>query len=160
VRVLVLLLLLLAARAWVAEPVRIPTSSMARTLLPGEHVLVDKVSPHARAWRHGDIVMFRAPGTGQLTVKRLVGLPGDRLAIRDGVLVVNGARVAEPYVAPGAIDSVFFGPTLVQPGEVFVLGDNRRNSLDSRDYGPVPVDALEGRVLLVLWPPARVGTFR
>jgi signal peptidase I len=160
VRVLVALLLLLAARTWVAEPVRIPTSSMAATLLPGEHVLVDKVSAHVRAWRHGDVVMFRAPGTGELTVKRLVGLPGDKVAIRDGVLVVNGARVTEPYVASGAIDSVFYGPTRVPPGEVFVLGDNRRNSLDSRDYGPVPVDALEGRVMMVLWPPARMGTVR
>jgi signal peptidase I len=149
--------LVLAARAWVAEPVRIPTSSMAATLLPGEHVLVDKLATRHRSWRRGDVVLFRAPGGGTLTIKRLVGLAGDKVAIRDGVLVVDGRRMAEPYVAPGAIDSVYFGPIRVPSEEVFVLGDNRRNSLDSRDYGSVPVDDIEGRVLMVLWPPARIG---
>lgn len=156
-RVLVLLVALVAVRTWVFEPLRIPSSSMSPTLVAGEQVLVDKVAPSWRAWHRGDVVLFRAPDNGRLTIKRLVGLAGDVVEIRDGLLYVNGLRVVEPYVEPGAIDSVFWGPVTVAASEVIVLGDNRRNSLDSRSYGGVPMRALEGRVAAVVWPLDRIG---
>ena len=159
-RVLALLLVLLAVRTWALEPVRIPSSSMSPTLVAGDHVLVDKVFPARRTWHRGDVVLFRAPDNGELTIKRLVGLAGDTVGIRDGLLYVNGAEVSEPYVAPGAIDSVYWGPVTVSPGHVMVLGDNRRNSLDSRAYGGVSVHALEGKVAAVLWPADRIGGVR
>jgi signal peptidase I len=152
---LALLASLAAVIAWVAEPVRIGSDSMRPTLLPGDHVLVDKVSPHGRDWRRGDRVAFHRPETGELVVKRVAGLGGDEVAIEDGVLLVNGHPVAEPYADPGAIDGVYFGPVRVPSGRVFVLGDNRGNSQDSRTFGPVPERDLEGRVVAVLWPPSR-----
>jgi signal peptidase I len=157
---MVFILVLLAVRTWALEPVRIPSSSMSPTLVAGEHVLVDKVLPERRTWHRGDVVLFRAPDNGTLTIKRLVGLAGDTVEIRDGLLYVNGAEVTEPYVVPGAIDSVYWGPVTVAAEHVVVLGDNRRNSLDSRTYGGVSVHALEGKVAAVLWPADRIGGVR
>ncbi len=151
---------LLLVRTFVAEPVRIPTSSMATTLHPGEHVLVDKTAQVFRHWQRGDVVLFRAPDTGTLSIKRIVGLAGETVAIRDGHLFVDDDRVPEPYVEPGAIDSVYYGPRRVAEGQVLVFGDNRRNSRDSRDYGGVPISLVEGRITMILWPPGHAGGLR
>jgi signal peptidase I len=102
-------------------------------------------------------VVFHAPRTGDVTLKRAVGLPGDTVAIEDGMLVVNGRRQSEPYADPDAIDSVYFGPARVPADAVFVLGDNRADSVDSRAFGAVPHSDLMGRVRVRLWPPARWG---
>lgn len=152
------LLLLLAVRAWVVEPLAVSGGSMAPTLRPGQQVLVEKVTPWRRPWRRGDLVLFDRPGDGLLSIKRVVGLAGDTVAIRDGRLVVDGAPVPEGYAPPRRIDGVYFGPVTVPDGQVFVLGDDRRNSLDSRRYGTVPADDLAGRVVLRLWPLDRVGS--
>lgn len=157
---MVALVVIVVMRTFVLEPLGIRSSSMVGTLRPGEHVLVDKVTPHLRSWHRGDVVLFRAPPNGQLTIKRVVGLAGDSVEIRDGVLHVNREPVPEPYVRPGAIDGVYYGPTRVGTGEVFLLGDNRRNSLDSRQYGGVPVSSLSGRVRWVAWPLDESGTVR
>jgi len=149
---------LLLARAFVAEPFRIDSASMQPTLEAGNHVLVDK-----RAYgdddlpRRGELVVFNAPRTGDVNLKRAIGLPGDTVAIEDGVLVVNGRAQTEPYADPDAIDSVYFGPERVPAGSVFVLGDNRADSTDSRDFGPVKRDELIGRARLRVWPPSKWG---
>ena len=150
------LLGLLALRAWVVEPVHIPSSSMAPTLVAGQHVLVQKQGV-GDPWQRGDVVLFASPEDGRTTIKRVVGVGEDTVEIRDGVLHVNGALVVEPYVRRGAIDSVFFGPVDVPRGSVFVLGDERDNSLDSREYGPFPATLVEGQVVAILWPPAEAG---
>jgi signal peptidase I len=85
-------------------------------------------------------------------------LAGDRVGLEDGVLVVNGRRVREGYADPEAIDSVYFGPVTVPAGRVFVLGDNRANSQDSRDFGAVPTKNIMGRAIARVWPPGRWGT--
>ena len=108
-----------------------------------------------RDWQRQDVVALRRGEV--LLVKRVVATAGDRVAIRDGRLVVNGERVREPWSAPRLIDSTYFGPVDVPEGSVFVLGDNRSESIDSRDFGPVPVRQLEGRVVASLWPPGSVG---
>lgn len=148
-----LLATVLAVRAWAVEPLRIPSSSMAPTLLPGEHVLAEKVSRHLGRWNLGDLVVFTDPANGDLALKRLVGRGGDRVEIRDGRLLVNGRRVAERYVDHPTVDSVYYGPVVVPPGEVLVLGDNRAASEDSRQFGTVPAEELQGRVVGVVWPP-------
>jgi signal peptidase I len=151
--VLVVVLALVLARAFVAEPFRIASASMTPTLQAGDRVLVDKRAYRSALPRRGDLVVFREPRTGAVTLKRAVGLPGDTVAIEDGVLVVNERPQREPYADPDAIDSVYFGPVRVGPGSVFVLGDNRADSTDSRDFGAVAHDDLIGRVGMRLWPP-------
>jgi signal peptidase I len=145
----VLALLVLQAR--VVEPLRIVTGSMAPTLVPGEHVLASKIGE--RKWRRGDVVVFQLDAGSELMIKRIVALGGDTVAIRDGRLYVDGRRVVEPYADPRRIDSVYFGPVHVPRGHVFVLGDNRAFSEDSRKFGPVPVTAVQSRVVAVVWPP-------
>ncbi|HET6175146.1 MAG TPA: signal peptidase I [Gaiellales bacterium] len=150
--VALLLLAAVMARAWVAEPFAIPSESMEPTLSPGDHVLVEKLSYRFGSPRRGDLVVFRAPDGGSLAVKRVVGLGGDHVAIEDGLLAVNGHLQREPYVDQSRVDSVYFGPVVVPRGDVFVMGDNRADSHDSRDYGGVPRRSLIGRVLVTLWP--------
>jgi signal peptidase I len=150
---------LLVVRPLVAEPFRIPSASMAPTIQAGDHVLADKRAYDDALPARGDLAVFHAPTPSRdVTLKRVIALPGDRVAIEDGVLVLNGRRVREPYADPSAIDSEFFGPVTVRPGTVFVLGDNRADSIDSRDFGAVPADRLIGRVAARIWPPTRWGT--
>lgn len=142
----------------VAEPFRIPSASMAPTIQAGDHVIVDKRAYRDAVPERGELAVFHAPGAGEVTLKRVIGIPGDRVAIEDGVLMVNGRRQREPYADPASIDSEFFGPVTVRPGTVFVLGDNRADSVDSRDFGAVPTDRLIGRVAARVWPPTRWGS--
>jgi signal peptidase I len=158
--VVLALVLLVVARGFLAEPMRIPSESMSPTLEPGQHVLADKLTRFFRSWQRGDVVAFDNPAGGELLLKRIVAIEGDRVALRDGRLFVNGSRVPEVYADPEDIDSEFFGPLRVPEGEVFVLGDNRAASVDSRSFGPVDVKELQGRVVGVFWPPTdlqRVG---
>jgi signal peptidase I len=143
----------LLVRATVAEPLRVSSESMAPTLERGDAVLIDKL--RVGQLHRGDLVAFRAPDDGRLALKRVVGLAGDRVAIRDAVLSVDDRPVPEPYVDHSRIDSVYYGPVTVPAGHVLVMGDNRGNSVDSRNYGPVAADRVEGRVLVRLWPPRR-----
>jgi signal peptidase I len=147
--------LALGVRAYVAEPFAIPAESMAPTLRPGDHVLVEKLSYRFGAPHRGDLAVFRSPDGGSLAVKRIVALGGDRVAIEDGVLAVDGHLQRERYVDYRSVDSVYFGPVVVPRGDVFVLGDNRADSHDSRDYGAVPRRSLIGRVVATLWPAFR-----
>lgn len=142
-------------RPFVAEPLGITTGSMEPTLRAGDSVLVTKFAYRFADPRRGDVVLFAAPGDGAPTIKRVVGLSGDTVAVRDGVLFVNGEKTTEDYVDYGLTDSTFFGPTEVPENRVFVMGDNRANSLDSRSYGPVPQGELLGEVPLRIWPLGR-----
>lgn len=152
----VLVGLLLLARTFVAEPMKIPSESMAPTLQSGDQVLVDKLAYRGgKLPSRGDMAVFHEPRTGDILLKRVVAVAGDTVAIEDGSLVVNGRRPFEPYADQKAIDSVYFGPVTVRPGTFFVLGDNRANSVDSRRFGSVPADRLIGRVLGRIWPLSR-----
>lgn len=119
---------------------------MEPTLCPGDQVLVDLWSPDIGDLERGDLVAL-TPGRSEVpVVKRVVGLPGDKVAIRDALLYVNEELVDEPYVDHKAIDSVFYGPVVVPADRILVLGDARAVSIDSRAYGPVPSDRLLGTV--------------
>ena len=123
------------------------SDSMAPTVDRGDIVIVDKFVWRWENLDHGDVVTFTHPDNGDLLVKRVVGLPGDTIAIEDAVLRVNGALVPEPFVDHTRIDGLYFGPVVVPPDHVFLLGDNRFASIDSRDYGSVSIDSLTGRHL-------------
>lgn len=133
-------------------PVRVGSASMEPTLHHGDVVMVSRRPPEVADVARGDLVVFRWHGEGPRTLKRVVGLAGDVLVVRDAVLFVNDRRVDEPYVDAARIDGYYSQTFTVPEGSVFVLGDNRGNSLDSRDFGPVSGSDLVGRVLLRVWP--------
>jgi signal peptidase I len=143
---------LLLVRAFVVEPVRVRSDSMAPTVPPGAVLLIDKMTLHFRDARRGELVVAADPRTGHSIVKRVVAIGGDSVGIEDGHLVVNGALITESEIDNSNMDGFYFGPNRVPPGYVFLLGDNRDTSEDSRAFGPVAVDDIDGRVLSVVWP--------
>jgi signal peptidase I len=165
--ILVAVLLALFAKAYVFEAFEIPTGSMEPGLLVGDHVLVDKLryAPHRGPWRvllpyrdvaRGDVFVFRGTEEpGKDFIKRAVAVGGDTVAMEEKRLLVNGASVAEPWAVhrdPRTLPSRdALRPLRVPDGSVFALGDNRDDSRDSRWIGPVPLDAVKGRALLVYW---------
>ena len=163
-------------QAFVVKPYRIPSPSMVPTLDPGDRVLVARFLYHFTSPAHGDIVVFRYPrDTHVVFIKRVIGLPGDTLSLRDGHVYVNGVRQNEPYVAkvngrPSPTDPAppIAGSTItepwslnqpykVPPGTYFMMGDNRLDSDDSRVWGPVPARDLIGKAFFIYWPLRRIG---
>lgn len=142
-----LLLLLVFTGVFVCEPLRIGSASMAPTLRAGDHVLLDKLTYRLRPPQRGEIIAFRAPDSGDLTIKRVVGVAGDSVALEDGLLVVNGETGDESYVDQRETDSAYYGPVTIPPGTVLVMGDHRGTSIDSRSYGPVQTADVIGRVV-------------
>ena len=131
--------------------------SMAPHIASGEYVLVNTFAYHFGPPRRGDIVAFRHDdGTHELFIKRVAAVPGDRVRIERGVVYLNGSAQSEPYVR--FADARSFPEVLIPPGNVFVLGDNRADSEDSRFFGPVSDDRLIGQALAGVWPPGLVGT--
>ena len=142
------LLVGLVVRTFILRPLTVSSTSMEPTLCPGDRVLVDLWRPDIGDLTRGDLVALR-PGRSEVpVVKRVVGLPGDQVAIRDALLYVNDQRVDEPYVDHKAIDALFYGPVVVPADSFLVLGDARAVSIDSRVYGPVSADRLMGTVAM------------
>ena len=136
---------LLAARAYVVTPVAVHGISMEPTVHGGTALVARWSDPgHLR---RGQLVVFRDP-QGTLALKRIIGLPGDRVAIEDAVLRVDDRTVREPYVDASRIDGTYFGPVTVPNRTIFVMGDNRAPSIDSRTYGAIPYSRVLGRVLV------------
>ncbi|HEY8393987.1 MAG TPA: signal peptidase I [Thermaerobacter sp.] len=145
------LLVLLAARTFVAESFVVRGHSMEPTVHHGERVLVVKVIYRWRPPRPGDIVVFRPPGRpGSEYIKRVVAVSGSTVGLARGRVYRDGLPVPEPYVA--FEDRSDLPAASVPPGAVFVLGDNRPGSDDSRFFGPVPLERVDGRAVMVYWP--------
>jgi len=137
-----------------------PTESMVPTIEAGtDRVLANKFIYRFAEPERGDIVVLEDPNGGEdPLLKRVVGLPGEEIRVQGGLLFVDGERVEEPYLNLAEIpDPSVFGPATVPEGHVFVMGDNRGASGDSRVFGPVPIESLEGEAFLRFWPPDRVG---
>lgn len=143
---------LLLAQLFAVEPVRVRSNSMAPSLPSGAVLIVDKLTYHVREPRRGDVIVTNDPRTGESIVKRVVAIGGDSVGLDDGALVVNGARVIEHDIDNAGMQGFYFGPDIVPPGDVFVLGDNRADSIDSRTFGPIAVDDIDGRVVGKIWP--------
>jgi signal peptidase I len=150
VAVVVLVAGVATARLTVFDPVRVTSGSMAPTVCTGDVVVVDHLAPR-RGVEVDDIVTFPSPTDGSEQIKRVVAVGGQQVAIEDAQLVVDGRAVEEPYVDLASIDAVYFGPLTVPEGTVFLLGDERELSIDSRAFGPVPVADLDGRLVLTAW---------
>ena len=178
-RMVLVAVVALFVRTWVAQSFSIPSGSMEPSLLPGDFVLVDRFVFGAtldgaergllpiRSVRRGDVVVSRLPlDPRRHLVKRVVGLPGETLALRSGTVYIDGAPLDEPYLpgrpggraggpgAPGAETRERFGPVTIPPRHYFVLGDNRNRSQDSRLWGTLPHHSLTGRVVATYWSSA------
>jgi signal peptidase I len=145
-------------RPFVMEAFWIPSGSMIPTLEIGDRVLVNKFIYRFTEPKRGDIIVFESvDNPDEDLIKRVVGLPGDTVAVRRGHLLLNGERQREPYVNKKLPDRSFYAKTKVPKGHVFVMGDNRGNSADSRVFGPLPEKNIEGEAFLRFWPPHRIG---
>jgi signal peptidase I len=155
------LALALAVQAYAVKPYRIPSESMEPTLQVGDRVLVNRFSRHLGADPQvGDIVVFHPPTAESETyIKRVVGVAGDRIAVRDGRVVLNGELQREPYARDcgGEPECWVRRPVTVPEGHVYVLGDNRGASHDSRVWGAVAVSEVIGEAVAIYWPPDRAG---
>lgn len=137
----------------------IPSLSMYPTLDKGDRVLVNKVSYHVHDIHRGDVVVFRRPpnagaeGIKDL-IKRVIGLPGDVIEAKDGVVYINGRRLEEPYIDKGDTTENL-DRRQIRPHQIFVMGDNRNDSEDSRIFGPINEDLIVGRAFVRIWPVQR-----
>lgn len=163
--ILVCVIFVIFSRAFVFQQSKIPSGSMLDTLLIGDYIMVNRFvyAPTVFGWEKGvlpvrdierqDVVVFKYPDTPEIDyIKRVIGLPGDTVQLRDGELFVNGSRVDEPYVQAEyrrLDDDRNFGPTTVPEGRYFVMGDHRNQSADSRTWGFVDRDLMKGRALLI-----------
>jgi len=188
--VLVVLAVLLAVvfKTFLVAAFYIPSGSMESTLNISDRVLVEKVSYRFGDVQHGDVVVFVhddpgfeatgpsnpvagffsslgqavgvVPPSDRDFIKRVVGLPGDTITCRNGFLYRNGQKVEEPYLDQGTQTENCNRPTKVGPGELFVMGDNRGNSQDSRSFGPIRRDDVVGRAFVRIWPLTHIGWLR
>jgi signal peptidase I len=166
-------------RGLVVQAFRIPSGSMEDTLLTGDFLFVNKMIygseidigyrdyrlvhhrfPAIRRPQRGDIIVFRFPeDPGRDFIKRCVAVEGQRVEVRDKILYVDGTRMEEPFaihtdpstVPRGTNARDNFGPVVVPKGHIFMMGDNRDNSLDSRFWGPLPVDLVKGKAMILYW---------
>ncbi len=157
-------LIALLINLFMAQATRVHGQSMEPNLHTDQRLVVEKLSynrylrqffgfegPH-----HGDVVVIRLPTQGnELLIKRVIGLPGDVIEIHDNQVFVNGQPLQEPYLAGSTSGS--YGPTTVPPLNIFVLGDNRNFSNDSRSFGTVPLKNVVGRAWFSYWPPDQLG---
>jgi signal peptidase I len=178
--------LALGIQAFIVKPYRIPSGSMEPTLDIGQRVLVDRVSKHFTSFHRGDIVVFKPPKGADLEnqcgdpnkspdeacpkptpeksdtnfIKRIIGEPGDRLKVIKGYAYIDGKKLNEPYIRPDASCPICNLPKeiTIPPGYFFMMGDNRGESDDSRDWGPVPKGWIIGKAFFTYWPPHRIGT--
>ncbi len=148
-------------RWFVVGAYEIPSESMTPTLQVGDRILVNKLSYRAHDPRRGDVIVFdrppaAGPGPEQL-IKRVVGLPGEVVDLKDGVVTIDGRDLREPYLLQDGSLSSMDAPVQVPRGMVFVMGDHRSDSTDSRVFGPVLESSIVGRAFVVVWPTRRVS---
>jgi signal peptidase I len=147
-------------RPFIVEAYRIPSESMVPTLEVGDRLLANKFIYRFFEPERRDIVVFDSvdEDDDQTLIKRVVGLAGDEIQVQGGVLYVNGEAQEEPYLNDTDQSRSFYGPTVVPEGHIFVMGDNRGNSADSRVFGPLPLENLKGEAFMRFWPVSKIST--
>ncbi|UVI32581.1 signal peptidase I [Paenibacillus spongiae] len=132
--------------------------SMQSTLFAGQRLIEDKITYRFEQPDRGDIVIINGPESEQRLIKRVIGLPGDVIDMKDGQIYVNGTLTEESYVKGSTYPNGLEVPYEVPEGKLFVMGDNREHSTDSRELGPISVSSIEGRAIFRLWPLSKFGT--
>ncbi|HEY4584048.1 MAG TPA: signal peptidase I [Acidimicrobiia bacterium] len=176
------LVIAVVIKTFLIQPFWIPSESMLPTIEVNDRVMVNKLAYKWGEPQRGDVVVFRDPREAEIEeslpeavirsvleavgvrtrgrddlIKRVIGLPGESIEIRDHQITVNGVPLDEPYLDD--IEMLDEGPFLVPLGEVFVMGDNRNASFDSRRFGPIPLDDLVGQAFVTIWPLSHFGGF-
>jgi signal peptidase I len=139
----------------------VPTGSMLPTIQLEDRVIFDKLFYHFDTLERGDIIMFQPPpasGESDDLVKRIIGLPGETIEVREGKVWINGKALEEPYL--NQAPKYTYGPIEIPEGTYFMMGDNRNNSKDSHIWGVLPKENIKGRVLLRYWPLKEFGVVR
>ncbi len=154
--ILTAIVLVIIIRTFLLDSRIVPSASMVPTIEIGDRLFVEKVTHRFSGIERGDVVVFVPPAASNLEddlIKRVVGLPGDTLEMKDGTLYVNSEPVEEPYIAE-PIQYEF--PALEVPeGKMFVLGDNRNRSFDSHEWGFADIESVKGKALITYWPLGR-----
>jgi signal peptidase I len=149
------LIVAVVVKTFLIQAFYIPSGSMLPTLQEQDRVLVNKLSYDLHPVHRGDIIVFKGPeqAAGQVKdlIKRVIGLPGDTVESREGVMYVNGNPIKEDYLGPG-ITTGPLEPQKIPPGHYWVMGDNRGNSKDSRFFGPIAKNLIIGRAFVRVWP--------
>lgn len=183
VLVVIAFIVALLIKTFLLQAFYIPSASMEPTLREGDRVLVEKVTYRFHGPRRGDVVVFEKDlgmpplpgeeepgvwqeigdgfrslfgfptGGSQDFIKRVIAIEGDTIEGKDGKIFVNGEEVSEPYLSP-EVEISPFGPADIPEGMIFVMGDNRNNSDDSRSFGPIEADTVVGKAFVLIWPPA------
>ncbi len=135
---------------FLAQATRVEGYSMEPTLYGRQRLIIEKLSYRLHKPDRGDIVVIRVPGFDELLIKRVIGLPGDTLEIKNGVVYINGQVLDEPYVNGHPRGN--YPRTKIPEGYIFVMGDNRNNSNDSRSFGPVAIQNIVGHAWMRYWP--------
>lgn len=153
---LVLSLVLFAAINAISARIRVDGFSMEPTLKTGEFVIVNKLAYKLGEPKLGDVIVFHYPrDPEQEYIKRIIGVSGDEISVANGQVTVNGEKLSEPYIAAAP---AYQSKWTVPEESLFVLGDNRNNSSDSHNWGPVPMENVIGKAIFVYWPPEKWGS--
>jgi signal peptidase I len=152
------LLLAFVCVVFLYQPVQVEGTSMLPRLANHERIFINKFVYRFESIRRGDIVVFYYPlDISKSFIKRVVGLPGEAVFVRNGRVYINGQPISEPYVAPGYWDRESYPEVLLGPGQYYVLGDHRDASNDSREWGPVGLKYIYGKAVFVYWPLDQIG---
>lgn len=157
--VIISVAIVLPVRTYIAQPFIVSGASMEPNFHDGEYLIIDELTYAFRKPERGDVVVFRYPlNPSEFFIKRIVGLPGETIEIKDGKVFINGEIWQEPYITAGTENGMIVNlKAKLDIGDYFVLGDNRPKSSDSRFWGALPKEKIMGRALLRLWPVARAG---
>lgn len=154
----IIAILLFIAINLVTARIRVEGISMEPSLHDEQFLVVNRLAYRWKEPQRGDIIIFRFPSDPKRRfIKRVIGLPGDVVAVRDGQLYINGVVLDEPYITEA---HQYHGEWRLSPYEVFVLGDNRNNSSDSQNWGPLHIDEIIGKAVFVYWPLETMGVIQ
>lgn len=175
--IIIALVLAIFIRATVAEARFIPSESMVPTLLINDRLVVEKVSNYTGSTKRGEILVFYPPFEGDQSdkvtsralrwlgftknvayIKRVIGLPGESIEVRNQTVYINGKPLEEDYIKEKPMYE--YGPIKLKENELFMMGDNRNNSMDSHVWGPLPTKNIIGHAVVRFWPPQRIGTIK